>query len=143
MTNLNQKPEAIRELLEKAQTIAVVGHSDNPNRTSYRIAQFLRGVGYTVYPVNPTITEIDGQPCYASLADVPDHIDIVNVFRRAEFLQDVVQEAIQVKAGAVWGQLDVDDPFAVKAAEAAKLPIVTDQCIKVEFGRLGITLPRK
>lgn len=131
---------AIRELLTNARTIAVVGHSDNPARTSYCIAQFLRQTGYDVYPVNPTVTQIDGQPSYPSLAAVPQPIDLVNVFRRSEYLPGVVEEAIAVGAGAVWAQLGVYDDSAAQIARAAGLPLVMDRCIKVEFQRLGIRL---
>lgn len=127
---------ALRQMLAEARVIAVVGHSDRPDRTSYQIAQRLKQFGYTVYAVNPMVKEIDGQPCYASLAEVPEPIDIVNVFRRAEYLMGVVEEAIAVKAKAVWGQLEVIDYAAALKAEAAGLQIVMDRCIKVEYLRL-------
>ena len=95
MTNLNESDKAMRIALEQAKVIAVVGHSDKPHRTSYRIAQYLRQVGYTVYPVNPTVMEIDGQPSYESLEAIPEPIDIVNVFRRSEHLSDIVGETIK------------------------------------------------
>lgn len=128
----------LRELLSHAQVIAVVGHSDNPARTSYRIAQFLRSVGYTVYAVNPTVPEINRQPSYASLAAVPEPIDIVNVFRRSEYLVGVVEEAVQVGAKAVWAQLGVSDPVAAQRAIEAGLAMVMDTCIQVEYLRLGV-----
>src|SRR5512147_1469340 len=95
---------ALRDLLASARVIAVVGHSDKPHRTSYQIAQYLRRAGYTVYAVNPEVETIDGEPSYASLHDVPEAIDIVNVFRRSEFLAGVVDEAAAVGAKAVWAQ---------------------------------------
>ena len=125
-----------RDLLEHAHVIAVVGHSDKPNRTSYRIAQYLRHMGYTVYPVNPTVSEIDGEPCYPDLASVPEPIDIVNVFRRSEHLTDVVREAIEVNAKSVWAQLGVESDTAGRLASEADLPIVMNNCIKVTHGRL-------
>ena len=106
----------IRDLLAHAKVIAVVGHSDKPHRTSYRIAQYLRNAGYKVYAVNPTVAEIDGEPAYPDLASIPEPIDIVDVFRRAEFLQSIVDEAITVGAKAVWGQLGVVDQDAGKRA---------------------------
>ncbi len=127
---------AVRDLLSAAKVIAVVGHSDKPHRTSYQIAQFLRGVGYTVYPVNPEVSQIDGQPCYASLAHVPEPIDIVDVFRRAEFLPGVVDDAIAVGAKSVWGQLGVEHGEAITKAEAAGLTLIMDACIKIEYNRL-------
>lgn len=117
---LNQDDDSMREVLSEAKTIAVVGHSDNAMRTSYQIAQYLRGVGYTVYPVNPTVETIDGEISYASLADVPVPIDIVNVFRRSEYL-----------AG-------VDDESARQTALDADIHIATNRCIKVEHRRLGV-----
>lgn len=127
---------AVHDLLKSAKVIAVVGHSDKPHRTSYQIAQFLRGVGYKVYPVNPEVSQIDGQPCYASLADIPEPIDIVDVFRRSEFLPGVVDDAIAAGAKSVWGQLGVEHSKAIAKAEAANIPLVMDACIKVEYLRL-------
>lgn len=128
----------MQAMLQNARTIAVVGHSDNPSRTSYQIAQFLRQVGYKVYAVNPTVSQIDGEPSYASLADIPEAIDIVNVFRRAEHLPQVVEDAIAVGAKSVWGQLGVTHADALQKAQAADLPIIMDACIKVEYRRLKI-----
>lgn len=131
-----QEDAALRRLLAEAQVIAVVGHSDDPSRTSYQIAAYLRRAGYTVYPVNPTVQTIDGQPCYPSLADVPGPVDIVDVFRRSEFLPGVTQEAIASGAKAVWGQLGVSHPDAAQLAEEAGLPLVMNRCIKVDHMRL-------
>lgn len=138
MPGLIQDDFALKRLLEDAETIAVVGHSDNPARTSYRIAQFLRDAGYTVYPVNPTVQTIDGQPSYAALADVPAPIDIVNVFRRSEYLSGVVDEAIAIGAKLVWAQLGVQDDEAARKAADGGLDIVMNRCIKVEHLRLMI-----
>jgi predicted CoA-binding protein len=129
---------ALRNLLTEARVIAVVGHSDQPHRTSYRIAQTLRRAGYTVYPVNPTVTQIDGQASYPTLADVPDPIDIVNVFRRSEFLKGIVEEAVEVMAVAVWAQLGVADEGAAQLAAQHGLPLVMDTCIAVAHRTLRI-----
>lgn len=126
----------IRDLLQQAKTIAVVGHSDNPGRTSYQIARFLRNAGYTVYAVNPTVSEIDGEPSYASVQDIPDQIDIVDVFRRSEFLEGVVEDAISAGAKTVWSQLGVIDEAAADKATEAGLNMVMNRCIKVEYARL-------
>ncbi|MCW5874635.1 MAG: CoA-binding protein [Anaerolineales bacterium] len=128
--------DELRNLLQNARTIAVVGHSDKPYRTSYRIASYLREAGYEVYAVNPAITEVDGQPVYPDLASVPVPIDIVDVFRRSEYLQGVVEDAIQVGAKAVWAQVGVEDAQAAATAEAAGLPIVMDRCIMVDHRSL-------
>lgn len=126
----------IRNLLTSARVIAVVGHSDQRYRTSYQIAHYLRQAGYTIYPVNPEVATIDGQTCYPSLAEVPEPIDIVNVFRRSEYLAGVVDEAVAVGAKAVWAQLGVESDEAAARAEAAGVPLVMDMCIKVEHARL-------
>ena len=125
-----------RQLLESAKVIAVVGYSNDPTRTSYQIGKFLKQVGYTVYPVNPTVSEIDGEKVYATLADVPEPIDIVDVFRRSEYLAGVVDEAIAAQAKAVWAQLGVFDNDAAAKAEAAGLTMVMDTCIKVSYNQL-------
>ena len=138
MPNLQENDAAMREVLTQAKVIAVVGHSDKRDRTSYQIAQFLRQVGYTVYPVNPTIQEIDGQPCYASLQAVPEPIDIVNVFRRSEHLPAVVEDAIATQAKTIWTQLGVTDNTAAQTALNAGLNLVMNACIKIEYLRLGI-----
>lgn len=127
---------ALRDLLESARVIAVVGMSDNPSRASYQIGRYLKRIGYTVYPVNPTLTEIEGDKVYATLADVPEPIDIVDVFRRPEFLSGVVDEALVVGAKAVWAQLGISDEDAARKAAAAGVPIVMDRCIKVDHARL-------
>lgn len=126
----------VRDLLANARVIAVVGYSDKPSRTSYQIAQYLKRAGYKVYPVNPSVETIDGEKSYASLADVPEPIDIVNVFRRSEYLPGVVDDAIAVGAKAVWAQLGVYDTAAGQKAESAGLITVMDACIKVEHSRL-------
>jgi predicted CoA-binding protein len=133
----------LRDLLISARVIAVVGHSEKPHRASYRVAKTLRQAGYTVYPVNPTIDQIDGQPSYPSLADVPEQIDIVNVFRRSEHLKGVVEEAIAVGAGAVWAQEGVRDEAAALLAIQNGLSIVMDTCIAVAYRALGIRQNRR
>lgn len=130
------KPKDLQKLLEQARVIAVVGHSDKPYRTSYDIGHYLRKVGYKVYAVNPTVKEVNGERAYASLADIPEPIDIVNVFRRSEYLPGVVEDAIAVGAKAVWAQLGVEDEAAAQKAEAAGLHMVMDRCIKVDHGML-------
>lgn len=138
MAKLNLNDTKMREVLANAKTIAVVGHSDSPSRTSYQIAAYLRRKGYKVFAVNPTVREIDGEKAYASLEEIPETIDIVNVFRRREYLADIVDEAIAVGAKAIWTQLDVIDYAAQEKALAAGLDMAMDLCIKVEHARLGI-----
>ncbi len=128
--------ETMKQMLTDARVIAVVGHSDKPYRTSYQIAQYLRNAGYTVYPVNPMVSEINGEKSYPSLAEVPEAIDIVDVFRRSEYLEGVVEEAAKVGAKAVWAQLGVSDEEAAQKANKAQLNIIMDRCIKIDHGRL-------
>lgn len=123
------------EMLTNARVIAVVGHSDQPHRTSYQIAHYLRQAGYRVYPVNPTVQMIDGERSYATLADVPEPIDIVNVFRRSEYLADIVHDAVAVGAKGVWAQLGVIDPSATDIATAVGIPLVMNECIQVWHSR--------
>jgi uncharacterized protein len=136
--NLNNNPEAAREILQNARTIAVVGHSDRPDRTSYQIAEFLRRRGYKVYPVNPMLEYVGEERCYHSLKDLPETVDIVNVFRRKEYLGEVVDEAIEAGAKAVWAQLDVKDEDAMARALAAGVDMAMDTCIKVDYMQLGV-----
>lgn len=138
MPNLKGDDNAMRDVLIQAKVIAVVGHSDKPERTSYRIAQFLREAGYQVYPVNPMVSEIDGQPSYASLKDVPEPVDIVNVFRRSEYLPEIVEDAIAVNAKTVWAQLGVYDQLSAQKALDAGLNVVMDACIKIEYLKLKV-----
>jgi len=128
--------EKLREVLKSARVIAVVGYSPRPYRESHRIGKFLQQAGYTVYAVNPTVEQAGGQKYYPSLADVPEPIDIVNVFRRSEYLSGVVDEAIKVKAGFVWAQSGISDEGAAKKAAAAGLPMVMDACIRVGYQHL-------
>ena len=126
---------AQRAILADAKVIAVVGYSDNAARTSNQIGRFLKDVGYTVYAVNPTVDSIDGEKSYASLADVPEPIDIVNVFRRSQFLDGVVDEAIAAGAKVVWAQLGVADAAAAAKGEAAGVAVIMNTCIKVSYLR--------
>ncbi|MDZ8070166.1 MAG: CoA-binding protein [Nostoc sp. DedQUE08] len=138
MPNLKEDDHALREVLIQAKIIAIVGHSDKRDRTSYQIAQFLRQKGYTVYAVNPRIKEIDGQPSYAALQELPEPVDIVNVFRRCEYLPEIVDEAISITAKTVWTQLGIwHQPSAQKAIDAG-LNVVMDACIKIEYLRLRV-----
>ena len=128
----------MRDLLTTSRTIAVVGHSDKPQRDSYRIARYLREAGYRVYAVNPLLETIEGERVYPDLQSLPEPIDIVDVFRRAIFLPEVVEAAIAVRARAVWGQLGVSHTQAEARARAAGLIVVSNRCILVEHERLEI-----
>jgi predicted CoA-binding protein len=138
---VNPPDATLRELLVASRTIAVVGHSDKPYRDSYRVAQYLRQAGYSVYAVNPNLRAVAGGPAYPDLRQLPGRVDIVDVFRRAEHLAQIVEEAIAIGARVVWGQFGVEDPAAAERAQAAGLVMVMDRCLKVEHARLGI--PRR
>ncbi|MCL2923949.1 MAG: CoA-binding protein [Trichodesmium sp. MAG_R04] len=136
MVNLNRNDRLKRDILKNSQIIAVVGHSEKPERTSYQIAQFLREVGYKVYSVNPIVKEIDTFPTYATLQDIPEPVDIVNVFRRSEYLPEIVEAAIAIDTKTIWTQLGVRDWQSANKALDAGLNLAMDICIKVEYLRL-------
>jgi len=138
---VNPTDAALHDLLAASRTIAVVGHSDKPYRDSYGVAQYLRQSGYTVYAVNPHLRTVAGGPAYPDLRQLPEQIDIVDVFRRAEHLSQIVEDAIAIGARAVWGQFGVVDHAAAERAQAAGLVVVMDRCIKVEHHRLGMPRP--
>lgn len=119
----------IPELLRTAQVIAVVGLSSDEMRPSYGVAAYMQRVGYRIIPVNPNETEVLGEKSYARLEDVPEKIDIVDVFRRSIFVRAVVDSAIRVGAKAVWMQEGVIDEAAAKVARDAGLQVVMDRCI--------------
>ena len=127
----------IKETLHESRTIAVVGLSDNPERDSNGVARFLLRSGYTVIPVNPLLSgTVLGLPTYARLRDIPGRVDIVDVFRRSEFVPEIVDEAIEIGARVIWMQLGVIHPEAAKRAHAAGLKVVMDRCIAIEYRRL-------
>lgn len=136
----NIQDETMRKVLTRAKTIAVVGHSNKPFRVSYKIADYLREQGYRVYPVNPTIDEVDGEISYPSLADIPEPIDIINLFRRSEHVASTVEDAIQIGAYAIWTQLGVVDTKAGARALDANLLIIMNRCIRVEHARLLVNV---
>lgn len=130
----------IARLLEQTRTIALVGASDRPDRAAHEVMGMLLAHGYHVIPVNPALAGqvIHGQTVVATLADVAEPIDMVDVFRRSEFVAGVVDDAIAVGAKAVWTQLDVIDHTAAARAEAAGLEMVMDRCPKIEIRRLRL-----
>ena len=127
----------IPELLRAGRTIAVVGLSNRKTRPSYSVSEYMRAQGYRIIPVNPNLTEALGERAYARLEDVPEHIDIVDIFRRPEFVPDIVESAIRVGAGAVWMQEGVVHEAAADRARKAGLTVVMDRCILKEHRRLS------
>jgi uncharacterized protein len=124
--------DPIFDVLRRARTIAVVGLSDNPLRPSHGVAAYLQSQGYRIIPVNPQIRTALGEKAYPSLLDAPEKVDIVDIFRRPEFVEEVVDQAIQLKVPAVWMQEEVIHEKAAKKARAAGLFVVMDRCILLE-----------
>src|ERR1700741_4739972 len=118
----------IPEILNQSHTIAVVGLSGSPMRVSNGVSAYMQRAGYRIIPVNPNETEVLGEPCYPSLEDVPEKIDIVNIFRRSEFVSEVVDSAIAVGAKSIWMQEGVIDDASAQRARAAGLDVVMDKC---------------
>ena len=124
--------DPVTDLLKRAKTIAVVGLSSNPTRPSHGVAAYMQGQGYRIIPVNPLIEECLGETAYASLLDVSDKIDIVDVFRRPEFVEEIVDQAIRLKVPAVWMQEGVIHEAAAEKARKAGIFVVMDRCILKE-----------
>jgi uncharacterized protein len=125
----------IPDLLRKSHVIAVVGLSSKKFRPSYGVAEYMQREGYRIIPVNPNETEVLGEKAYARLEDIPEHVDIVDIFRRSEFVAVLVEEAIRRGASAVWMQEGVVDEEAAEKARAAGLAVVMDRCILKEHSR--------
>ena len=129
--------ELISQLLREARTIAVVGVSDNPQRPSNDVAAYLQRQGYRIIPVNPALAEVLGEKCYPSVKDIPaaEAIDIVDIFRRPDFVPPIVDEAIERGAKAIWMQDGVVHEAAAEKARAAGLAVVMDNCLLREHRR--------
>jgi predicted CoA-binding protein len=131
--NVNPTPaDEIGKLLKTARTIAVVGLSDSPLRPSYGVSAYMQSNGYHIIPVNPTIKGALGEKAVASLSEIKDKIDIVDVFRRSEFVPEVVDEAIRLKVPVIWMQEGVVHEAAAAKARAAGIFVVMDRCILKE-----------
>ncbi len=126
----------IPELLRAARTIAVVGLSNKRFRPSYGVSEYMQRSGYRIIPVNPLVREVLGEKAYASLDEVPEPVDIVNIFRRSEFVPEIVEAAIRQGAKAVWMQEGVVHEEAAARARQAGLPVVMDRCILKEHRKL-------
>jgi len=124
--------DPIGDLLRRARTIAVVGLSGNPLRPSHGVSAYMQSHGYRIIPVNPQIEECLGEKAYPSLLDVPDRIDIVDIFRRPQFVKEIVEQAIQRKVPAIWMQEDVIHEQAAEKARQAGIFVVMDRCILKE-----------
>jgi hypothetical protein len=124
---------AITEVLATAKTIAVVGLSPKPYRASYGVTETLQSSGYRIIPVNPNEDEVLGEKCYARLEDIPEKIDIVDIFRRPEFVSEIVDAAIRIGARAIWMQEGVEDEASAERARRAGLFVIMDNCIAKEI----------
>jgi predicted CoA-binding protein len=118
------------------KTIAVVGISDDPERPSHFVASFLESHGYNIIPVNPKLTKWEGEKCYPDLLSIPEKVDVVDIFRRSEAVPPIVDEAIKIKAKAVWMQEGIVNEEAAAKARDAGIEVVMDRCMKKEYIRL-------
>ena len=125
----------IQDVLNSAKTVAVVGLSKTELRASYFVGFYLRRHGFRVIPVNPREQEILGETSYRSLRDIPDRVDVVNVFRTPDVLPEIAEEAVALGAGNLWCQFGVINEEGARIAEAGGLSVVMDRCIKVEHAR--------
>jgi uncharacterized protein len=130
-----QDPLTIQRVLQSANTIAIVGLSGNELRASHFVGFYLKRHGYRVIPVNPRETEILGEQCYASLLDVPEPVDIVNVFRAPDALPAIARDAVAINAGTLWCQFGVINEEGAQIAEDGGVTVIMDRCLKVEHAR--------
>lgn len=131
--------ETIRKILKESKTIAVVGLSPEPERPSHGVASYLKSHGYKIIPVNPTADEVLGEKSYPDLKQVPVKIDVVDIFRRPEFVQQIVEDAIKIGAKSVWMQEGIVHEEAARKAREAGLLVVMDRCMMKEHARLEKT----
>lgn len=129
----------IERILSNTRVIAVVGLSPDPRRPSHGVARYLQRAGYRVIPVNPTIAEVLGERAYPGLREIPDRIDLVDVFRRSEFVPAIVDDAIAVSAGALWLQDGVRDDLSARRAMDAGMDVVMDDCIMRRHAMFRLT----
>lgn len=128
----NPSRDEIKKILNENKRIAVVGLSNNPSRTSYMVSQAMLDAGYEIIPVNPTIDESLGIEAVDSLKDIKGHVDIVNVFRRSEYLPEIMKDAVEIGADVFWAQLGVSNEEAYKHGKENDITVIMDRCIKVE-----------
>jgi len=127
----------LKEIITKYKTIAVVGLSPDQGKPSFEVAAYLQRAGYRIIPVNPACQEILGERCYPTLADIPGEVEIVDVFRRAEYLPEIVEQAIAKGAKVVWMQEGIVNAPAAARAEQAGLAVVMDRCLLKEHHKLA------
>lgn len=127
----NPSNEELKTMLTEAKTIAVVGLSGNPERTSYQISEAMQKAGYKIIPVNPTVEEVLGEKAYSSLTDIEEKIDIINVFRRPEYLPDIAKDAAQTDCKVFWAQQGIVNEEAYEYLKERNFTVIMDLCIKV------------
>jgi predicted CoA-binding protein len=132
----NLSREDLRKMLQETRVIAVVGLSDKPYRASHRVAAYMQQQGYRIIPVNPTIKEALGEKAYPSLREVPERVDLVDIFRRSESVPPVVEDAIAIGAKVVWMQSGIVNEEAAEKAQTAGLQVVMDRCLMVDHSQL-------
>lgn len=131
MAFTNPTNEQIKEILEQTKTIAVVGLSDNPERTSHMVTKEMQKLGYKIIPVNPNVESVLGEQSYPSLTAIGQPVDMVNVYRRSEFIMPIAEEAVQIKAKTLWLQQGIINEQAAAYALEHGLQVVMDRCVKV------------
>lgn len=127
----NPENEQLKTILEETKTIAVIGLSDNPDRTSYQISNEMQKAGYKIIPVNPMVDEVLGEKSFDSLADIDVPFDMINVFRRSEFLPEIAEEAVQTDCRVFWAQQGVSNEKAYNYLKEQGFTVIMDMCIKV------------
>lgn len=132
MTVVNPDHEDIQTILHQAKRIAVVGLSDKPERTSYQVAKYIHDAGYDIIPVNPNVDQVFGCNAVSKLEDIEGHVDIVNVFRRSEYLLDVAKEALSIDFDVFWAQLGLVNEEAYDFLKEHDKTVIMDRCIKIE-----------
>ncbi len=135
-----EEQQTMERILRTARTIATVGLSEDTSKPAHSVPAYLQAQGYRVIPVNPTISEVLGQKAYGSLAEVPEAIDVVQIFRRSEQVGPIVDEAIAAGAKAIWMQMGISDEAAAARARAAGLDVVMNQCMRVQHIRWSSTM---
>ena len=135
-----EEQQTIEKILRMANTVATVGYSTDPEKPAHKVPEYLYSQGYRVIPVNPRVEEAMGEKGYASIADVPDAVDVVQIFRPSDEVGPIVDAAIAAGAKAVWMQIGITDDAAADRARAAGLEVVMNQCMKVQHTRWSSTL---
>src|SRR5579859_4373550 len=134
---MSKAPASIPEILRTAKTIAVVGLSSSPMRPSHGVSAYMQGQGYRIIPVNPKISEVLGEKAYPSLSQVPEKIDVAQIFRRSEFVPEIVDEAIKLNVPAIWMQEGVIHEAAAEKARKVGIFVVMDRCMLKEHHKLA------